>query len=118
MLDQSWSIFYQFRLIFDIIGQKVFKNWLRLPERHELFAGLRTGIDNGIGMDSFLQSFYCLKLTETDRRTDGRTNLCFGRLRLQKRGRPKIEDHPKKEDNPKKEEGLKVTTAPSEACSP
>ena len=30
----------QFWLIFDIIGQKVFKNWLGLPERHELFAGL------------------------------------------------------------------------------
>ena len=30
---QFWPIFY-------IFGQKVLKLWLRLPERHELFAGL------------------------------------------------------------------------------
>ena len=39
-LDQFWSIFDQFWLIFDTIRQKVFKNWLGLPESHELFPGL------------------------------------------------------------------------------
>ena len=36
-----WINFGQFLTNFDIIGQKVFENWLGLPERHELFAGLR-----------------------------------------------------------------------------
>ena len=40
--EHFWSIFYQFLLIVDIFGQKVLKHWLRLRERHELFAGLET----------------------------------------------------------------------------
>ena len=42
-MDQFWSIFDQFCLIFDIIGQKVFEIWLGLPERQELFPGLVRG---------------------------------------------------------------------------
>ena len=55
-------------------------------------VGIGICINISIGLDSFLQLFYCLKLTGTERhaarqagrQTGGRTHLCMGRRRPQK----------------------------------